>query len=144
MPDDLRICLKELKKKMKQQKVSVLAEPIEKIDVERQGRAFSGFVNELMVEFEKSSDEYKYVDTIVKEFDGMRLVDIRFAVEKSYDRYDKIISLMKRYEENFDEEEFAKYNSRYLVLEKMFSFMVGNAMGEYKKIEKDGVVFNTC
>jgi hypothetical protein len=141
MPDDLRICLKDLKKRMKQQKVAVLAEPIEKIDVEKQGRAFSGFVNGLMTEFEKSSDEHKYVDTIVKEFDGMRLVDIRFAVEKSYDRYDKIISLMRRYEENFDEEEFAKYNSRYLVLEKMFSFMIGNAMGEYKKIEKaeDGI-----
>jgi hypothetical protein len=137
MSDDLRICLKDLKKRMKQQKMSVLAEPIEKIDVERQGKAFSGFVNELMTEFEKSSDEYKYVDTIVKEFDGMRLVDIRFAVEKSYDRYEKIISLMKRYEENFDEEEFTRYNSRYLVLEKMFNFMVGNAMGEYKKIEKD-------
>lgn len=138
MPDDLRICLRDLKKKMKSQKVAVLAEPLEKVSIDKQGDAFSGYVNGLLFEFEKGSDEYKYLENVTKEFDGMRLADIRFAVEKSYDRYDKIISLMERYEENFDEKEIAKYNSRYVVLEKMLTFMVGNTIGEYKRIELDG------
>jgi len=138
MPEDLRTCLRDLKKKMKQQKCAVLAEPLEKVDVEKQGEAFSGFVNELKTEFDKSSDEYKYMETVSKEFNGMRLIDIRFAIEKSFDRYDKVISLMKRYEENFDEKELTKYNSRYVVLEKMLSFMAGNALGEYKRIEEEG------
>jgi hypothetical protein len=139
MPDDLRTGLRDLKKKMSQQKVAVLAEPLEKIDVEKQGEAFSGFIGKLMVEFEKSSSEYKYMELICGDFDGMRLVDIRFALEKSFDRYDKMLSLMRRYEENFNEKEFAKYNSKHLVLEKMLTFMVGNAMGEYKKVEEEHV-----
>ena len=51
MPEDLRSCLRDLKKKMKQQKVAVLAEPLEKMNVEKQGEAFSGFVNGLLFEF---------------------------------------------------------------------------------------------
>lgn len=139
MPDDLRTGLRDLKKKMSQQKAEILAEPLEKIDVEKQKEAFSGFVNKMMVEFEKSSSEHKYIETISGDFDGMRLIDIRFALEKSFDRYDKMISLMRRYEDNFDEKEFAKYTSKHTVLSKMLTYMVGNAMGEYKKTEEDHV-----
>jgi len=136
MSDDLKTSLKELKKKMAQQKAAVIAEPLEKIDVEKQGEAFSGFVGGMLVEFNKSDTEYKYIENVFKEFDGMRLVDIRFAIEKSFDRYDKLLSLMKRYEENFDDKEFMKYTSKHTVLQKMLAFMVENAMGEYKQPSK--------
>jgi hypothetical protein len=139
MSKDLKADLKDLKKRMSQQKEVILAQPLEKIDPEKQGEAFSGFVSELLTEFQKSSGEYKYIEAVYKEFDGMRLADIRFALEKSYDRYDKILSLMKRYEENFDEKEFAKYTGKHMVLEKMLNYMLGNAMGEYKKVEEEHV-----
>jgi hypothetical protein len=137
MSDDLRTGLRELKKKMSQQKTAVLAKPLEKINSTKQEEIFAGYINELSTEFQKSSSEYKYIDNISKEFEGMRLVDVRFAIEKSYDRCDKILSLMRRYEENFDEKEFQKYNSKHVVLEKVLTFMVGNTIGEYqKKVEE--------
>lgn len=135
MADDLKSCLKELKKRTEQQRLIALAEPLEKIDPEKQGTAFSGFVSGMMEEFNKSSSEYKYIETIFKDFEGMKLTDIRFAIEKSFDRYNRINSLMQRYEENFDEKEFIKYNSKHVVLEKILNFMVINCLGEYKQID---------
>lgn len=137
MSDDLKISLRDLKKKMYQQKVVILAEPLEKIDMEKQGEAFSGFVGNILEEVDKSSNEYKYIETISKEFDGMRLEDIRFALEKSFDRYNKINSLVQKYEENFDEKEVDKYSSRLKTLEKMLNFMIINSIGEYKKRDED-------
>ena len=65
----------------------------------------------------------------------MRLSDIRFVIEKSFDRYNKVILLMTKYSENFNEEEIKKYNDKLTILNDVLAFMIQNSLGDYKDVE---------
>jgi hypothetical protein len=135
--DDMRGLIKEIRKKVRDQRKLVCEEPLNKIDPDKQAEIFNTFLNTMKNEVKKSSDEGKYIEVLCKNFEEMKLAEIRYTVEKTYDRYDNVIDLMNKYSDNFDEEEFLKYNSRYGVLDKMLKFMIENTMGEYKTSDGD-------
>jgi hypothetical protein len=113
-------------------------EPMNKITLEKQNIIFENHINELKLEMKKSSVEGKYIETLSNTFEDLNLPEIRYTVEKTYDRYEAILDLMDKYSDNFDENEFLKYNSRYNVLDKVLTFMVQNSLGEYKISDMDG------
>lgn len=136
MAEDVRSMLKEIRKRLEKNHELICETKIAKIDSSKQETMFLDFVNSVTKEFKKSSDEHKYVDTLIKDFQGMKMAEIRFAVERSYDRYDKVLNLMKKYEDNFDESELGKYTSKFVVLDKILKYMIENSVGEYEKSEE--------
>lgn len=137
MADDVRNLLREIRKRTLAQRELISAEPLNKIDIKKHTIVFQSFVMNLKIEMKKSSTEGKYIDTLIKTTEGMELQEIRYVLEKTYDRYDNILELMNKYSDNFDENEFLKYNARYDVLSKLLTFMVENSMGEYKTSDGD-------
>jgi hypothetical protein len=135
MSDELKVMIKEIKKRVIDRTSTVTAITIAKTDPEKQMTVFTEFLNKYNSELKKSASEGKYVAQMMKDFDGMKLSDIRFVIEKSYDRYNKIISLMAKYSENFNEEEIKKYNDKLTILNDVLAFMIQNSLGDYKDVE---------
>jgi len=136
MSDELKVMIKEIKKRVADRTSTIMEVTLAKTDPEKQMLIFTDFLNSYNSELKKSGSEGKYVVQMMKDFDGMRLSDIRFIVEKSYDRYNKIISLMTKYTENFNEEEMKKYDSKLIVLNDILAFMIENSLGEYTNVEE--------
>lgn len=136
MSDELKIMIKEIKKRVIDRTSTVTAITIAKTDPEKQMTVFTEFLNKYNSELKKSASEGKYVAQMMKDFDGMKLSDIRFVIEKSYDRYNKIISLMAKYSENFNEDEIKKYNEKLTILNDVLAFMIENSLGDYINVEE--------
>jgi len=131
MSDELRSMVKEIKKKVSNRTSTISQMTIAKMDQGKQMTLFADFLEEYSVEIKKSGSEGKYVAQMISDFEDMKLCDIRFVVEKSYDRYSKVVSLMKKYEENFTETEINKYNEKLKVLNDVLAFMISNCIGTY-------------
>ena len=135
MSDELKVMIKEIKKRVIDRTSTITAITIAKTDPEKQMIIFTDFLNKYNLELKKSTSDGKYVAQMMKDFDGMRLSDIRFVIEKSFDRYNKVILLMTKYSENFNEEEIKKYNDKLTILNDVLAFMIQNSLGDYKDVE---------
>jgi len=69
-------------------------------------------------EFKKTSDEYKYIIKLIKAFSEMEYNEIKEFVESNYDNYERINSIIKTFDDNFEDKEIRRYESRYVVLQK--------------------------
>jgi hypothetical protein len=136
MVDELQLMMKDLKKKIKNRKDVVRPMDIEKIDVKKQKFELQNFLETYDLEIKKSDTEELYVQNMIKDFQGMKLSDIRFVVEKTYDKYNKMVVLINKYDDNFSEEEIKKYERKARILNDIFSFMVINHIGEYFNVEE--------
>lgn len=130
MTDDLQELIKDLKKKVKNRKGSVHPMELQKIDIKKQKQEFFEFLENYDNEIKKD-EEGSYVQTLIKDFRRMKLVDIRFVVEKTYDKYTKMLNIINKFDENFSEEEIEKYKNKEQILNKVVSYMVINHVGEY-------------
>lgn len=131
MSDDLKILIDELKKKVKDRKDMVEPMVLEKMDLKKQKKEFFFFLESLNSEMAKSNTNEVYIQNMLDDFEKMGMPDIRFVIEKSYDKYSKMAELVKKYDDNFNDEEINKYTYRADVLNKVYSFMLTNHMGEY-------------
>jgi len=136
MSEDLKNRIKTIKKKMDLDYERVIATDLNKTSTTRQNELFNEFLNGLSKEIKKDSNEAVYLAEIIKSFKNTKLTTIRYAIEKSFDRYSRIIQLMKQYDDNFDEDEILKYEIKYGVLNNILSFMVSNSIGEYSEDER--------
>lgn len=130
MTDDLQELIKDLKKKVKNRRDSVHPMELQKIDIKKQKQEFFEFLEKYDNEIKK--DEMgSYVQTLIKDFKRMKLVDIRFVVEKTYDKYNKMLNIINKFDDNFSEEEIERYKNKEQILNKVVSYMVINHVGEY-------------
>ncbi len=139
MTDELKRRLTDLKKKLDtSQPIPFIEKKIVKMDAAKQMSVFKSFVTKMSSELKKSSEEGKYLHSIVKSFEGLSIFEIRFALEKSWDVTQGTEILMMRYADNFDESEIKKYDMRATVMEDILTFMASNSIGEYSEAEQDG------
>ncbi len=82
------------------------------------------FMGSIAESFKKTSEERKYCDKLIKNFEGMNMESIKFFITSNYDRFDEIRTMIKKYDDNFDEKETARYEARYTVLSKAMVFML--------------------
>lgn len=130
MTDDLQELIKDLKKKVKNRQSSVHPMELQKIDIKKQKQEFFDFLESYDNEIKKD-DENSYVHTLIKDFRRMKLMDIRFVVEKTYDKYNKMLNIINKFDDNFSEEEVERYKNKEQILNKVVSYMVINHVGEY-------------
>jgi len=130
MTDDLQELIKDLKKKVKNRQSSVHPMELQKIDIKKQKQEFFDFLESYDNEIKKD-DENSYVHTLIKDFRRMKLMDIRFVVEKTYDKYSKMLNIINKFDDNFSEEEVERYKNKEQILNKVVSYMVINHVGEY-------------
>lgn len=136
MEDELRVLMKDLKSKIKKDRGLVVPTENDKIDIKKQKKEFFDFLQNYDNELKKNS-ESSYTSVLIDDFRGMKLADIRFVIEKSNDKYNKMCYLIEKYEDNFSEEEIKKYNERSKVLNDIFAYMVTNFVGEYIDAEDE-------
>jgi hypothetical protein len=137
MTDELKRRLTDLKNRMEYKQLIFIEKKIVKMDVSKQMSVFKSFITQLSSDIKKSSDEGKYLQSIIKSFDGLSITEIRFALEKSWDIAEGTQILMMRYADNFDESEIKKYEMRAKIMENILTFMVSHNIGEFSEAEKD-------
>ena len=137
MEDDLKVLMKDLKSKIRKNRNLVKPKELDKIDIKKQKKAFFEFLQNYDNELKKNADSSMYVSNLIDDFSKMKLVDIRFVIEKSNDKYNKMCYLIQKYEDNFSEEEIKKYTDRSKVLNDILAYMVINSVGEYFDAEED-------
>lgn len=96
---------------------------VDEIDANKEQK-MAMFLGNLATSFKKTSEERKYCEKLIKNFEDMNLDSIRFFILSNYDRFDEIHTLAKKYEENFDAKEVLKYEARFAVLSKAMIFML--------------------
>jgi len=137
MEDDLKVLMKDLKSKIRKNRNLVKPKELDKIDIKKQKKDFFEFLQNYDNELKKNADSSMYVSNLIDDFSKMKLVDIRFVIEKSNDKYNKMCYLIQKYEDNFSEEEIKKYTDRSKVLNDILAYMVINSVGEYFDAEED-------
>jgi hypothetical protein len=136
MTDELKRRLTDLKKRLDtSQPIPFIEKRIVKMDATKQMFIFKSFVTKMSSELKKSSEEGKYLQSIIKSFEGLSIFEIRFALEKSWDVTQGTEILMMRYADNFDESEINKYKTKAKVMEDILTFMASNNIGEYLEAE---------
>lgn len=89
---------------------------------------YVSFMQLYTTSLKKTSDEYKFSEKILKSFENENFESIKFFIESNYDRYNEIGRLIQKYNDNFDEKEVAKCNSKMTVLEKSMIFFLENGL----------------
>ena len=84
----------------------------------------SMFLGSLANSFKKSSEEYKYCSTLMKNFEEMNVESIKFFISTNYDRFDEIRNMIKKYDDNFNVKETARYEARHTVLSKVMMYLL--------------------
>jgi hypothetical protein len=141
MAEDLRTRVKELKKRLDEGE-HVLEISLEKFGKDLQKAKFDNYMSGLSNEMKKSSEEGKYLDSMKNGFEGLSVTEIRYAIEKSHDRYESLLTLMNKYKDNFESTEYNKYATKFLVLNKILSFMVAEHIGEYEQEGESNGLFS--
>ena len=136
MVEDLRSRAKELKKRFEDDE-PIKSQASVKVNKITEVRKIHVFTENLFEELKKSSPEARYLHTVVESCEDLEPHQIRYIVELSHDRYDSLLKLMNKYNENFDAQEFEKYNVKYRVLDKVLSFMVSEHLGDYINAEDE-------
>jgi predicted RNase H-like nuclease len=136
MVEDLRSRANELKKRFEDDE-PIKSQSLTKVDKITEVRKIHVFTENLFEELKKSSPEARYLHTVVESCEELEPHQIRYIVELSHDRYDSLLKLMNKYNENFDTHEFEKYNVKYTVLDKVLSFMISEHLGEYLNAEDE-------
>lgn len=82
------------------------------------------FFDDISKNYKKTSEEFKYLIKLKKNFSDMNDISIKFFIESNYDRMDEIRNLLLKYTDNFNDEEMKKYEARYVILEKSMMFIL--------------------
>ncbi len=82
------------------------------------------FLTEYSYDIKKSSDEYRYCIKLLKAFDEMNGESILFFVNSNYDRLEDITRIIMKYDDNFDDEELIKCQSKFRVLEDLMIHII--------------------
>jgi predicted RNase H-like nuclease len=135
MVEDLRSRAAELKKRFEDDE-PVKSNTSVKVDKITEVRKIHYFTENLFDEIKKSSPEGRYLHKVVESCEELEPHQIRYIIEKSHDRYENLLNLMKKYSDNFDEEDFNRYTVKYNVLDKVLSFLVSEHIGEYTNVEQ--------
>lgn len=130
MVEDLRLRAKELKKRFEDDE-PIRSQASAKVNKITEVRKIHVFTENLFEELKKSSPEARYLQTVVESCEDLEPHQIRYIIELSHDRYDGLLKLMNKYNENFDAHEFEKYTVKYSVLDKVLSYMISEHIGEY-------------
>lgn len=137
MTEDLKKRLKDIKKGLEDNScsLSITDVVISKHDPSKQRADFDIFISDLVSDIKKSSVDGKFLYNLSEEFDGLSLFIVRYAIEKSVDRYETVLDLMKKYDYNYTDDELRKTSSRLDILQKVLCFMISNNMGDYHETE---------
>jgi hypothetical protein len=137
MTEDLKKRLKDIRKSLDDNSCSLSITDIVilKHDPNKQRIDFDKFISDLVSDIKKSSIDGRFLYDLSEEFDGLSLSTVRYAIEKSVDRYETVLDLMKKYDYNYTDDELCKTSSRLEILQKVLCFMISNNMGDYHEIE---------
>jgi hypothetical protein len=136
MTDDLKIRIKDLNKRADDIYNSVSATDNPKMSIEKQTENLKSFFEELATEIKKSSAEGKYLDSVIKDLQGLSPFQVRYCVEKSRDRYANLLDLMRKYDENFSDKEQENYKAKFSILDQILNKMISHSIGEYNEKQK--------
>ena len=131
MTEDLKMQIKDLKKRADDIYKSVSTTDNPKMSIEKQNENLKMFFDELATELNKSSAEGKYFETIIKDLEGLSPFQVRYCVEKSRDRYANLLDLMRKYDDNFSDKEQEKYRVKFSILDQILNKMISHSIGEY-------------
>jgi hypothetical protein len=102
----------------------LIASKLQRTEDERHERLLKHM--KMMMSACEDGHEAHYLAKLYDAFSDMNMASIHYFVESNYDRYDEIRKVMNKFDDNFEADEFAQYDARHVVLEKLMFYLVAN------------------